>query len=71
MPQRLLVVTALVGVTAGALFGFARGLSYLPTLPFAVIEGAILFGVPAAVLGGLLTVVWWSAAKLRFSRSQG
>jgi hypothetical protein len=58
MPWLLLAVCGLLGVVGGAVVGFARGLSYLPTLPFAIIEGAILFGVPATVLGLLLVGCW-------------
>jgi hypothetical protein len=67
MPWRILVIATLIGVVGGGIFGFVRGLAYLPTLPFAVVEGGILFGVPAAVLGLLLAGVWWlgSAARRR------
>lgn len=58
MPWRLLVVCGLVGVVGGAIVGFARGLSSMPTLPFAIVEGMVLFGIPAEVLG-LLTVGCW------------
>lgn len=52
------LVCGLVGIVGGAVVGFARGLSYLPTLPFAIIEGAILVGVPATVLGLMLVGCW-------------
>jgi hypothetical protein len=58
MPWRLQALCVVVGVVGGAIVGFARGLSYLPTLPFAVVEGAILFGVPASILGLLLVGCW-------------
>ena len=58
MPWRLLAVCGLVGVVGGAIVGFARGLSYMPTLPFAIVEGAVLFGVPASVLGLLMVGCW-------------
>lgn len=58
MPWRLLALCGLVGVGGGAIVGFARGLTYLPTLPFAVVEGAILFGVPASLVGVLLVGCW-------------
>ena len=41
---------ALVGVI-GAAWGFVRGLSYLPTLWAAPLEGSLLFAGPAAVAG--------------------
>jgi hypothetical protein len=69
MPWRVLRGCTLVGVVVGAIFGFVRGLDYAPTLPFAVVEGAILFGVPACVLG-LLVAAGWSVAggvRRRFS----
>ena len=62
MPWLLLVVCALVGVVGGAVVGFARGFSYPPTLPFAIVEGAVLVGVPAAVLG-LLSVGCWTLVR--------
>jgi hypothetical protein len=65
MPWRLLAVCGLVGIVSGAAVGFARGLSYLPTLPFAIIEGAILVGVPAAVLGLLLVGCWFLVRNAR------
>ena len=65
MPWRLLAVFALVGVIGGAIVGFARGLRYLPTLPFAIAEGAILFGVPASVIGLLLVGCWSLIAGAR------
>lgn len=58
-PWRLLVVAAVLGVLAGGVWGFVRGLGYLPTLPFAVVEGGFIVGVPA-VLAGLLLVASWS-----------
>jgi hypothetical protein len=57
-PWRLFWLVALVGVVGGGIFGFVRGLSYLPTLPFAVIEGAILIGVPVALLGLVASGLW-------------
>jgi hypothetical protein len=48
-----------VGFAAGAVVGFALGLSYLPTLPFAVVEGAILIGVPCTLLGLVVAGGWW------------
>lgn len=61
MPWRLVVVLAAFGAAGGTIFGFVRGLDYPPTLVFAVVEGAILFGVPACLLGliaaGCLTLV--------------
>ena len=67
MPWRLSVIVSLVGVVGGAVFGFVRGLSYLPTLPVAIVEGGILFGVPAALLGLAITGAYslGSAARRR------
>jgi len=58
MPWRVFVLAVVVGVVGGAVFGFVRGLSHLPTLPFAIVEGAFLFGIPAALLGLLLAGAW-------------
>jgi hypothetical protein len=63
MPWRMLVVVAAIGAVGGAVWGFIRGLSYLPTLPVAIVEGAVIFGVPAALLG-LVMVALWSLAKV-------
>jgi hypothetical protein len=70
MPWRIWFIVACLGVGGGALFGFARGLSYLPTLPFAIVEGGILIGVPANLLGLALTGIWslGSAARERRRR---
>ena len=65
MPWGIWVFTLLLGMSAGAIFGFVRGLSHLPTLYFAVIEGALLIGAPAALLGLLLVGVWVLGSRLR------
>jgi len=62
---RLVAVSALVGVACGAVFGFVRGLDHPPTLAFAVVEGAILFGVPSWLFGLLLAGAWWIAMSVR------
>jgi hypothetical protein len=67
MPWRLLGVCTLVGVAGGAIFGFVRGLRYVPTLPFAIIEGGILVGVPATVLGLVLVAAWSLSTRVRRS----
>ena len=58
MPWRILVIATFVGVLGGGIWGFVRGLYHLPTVPFAVVEGAILFGVPAALVGLVATGLW-------------
>ena len=64
---RCMAAGGAVGAGAGAVWGFVRGLAYLPTLPVAIIEGAILLGVPAAlsglVVGGVAAV---AGSVLRF-----
>lgn len=65
MPWRILAVVAATGAAGGAIWGFVRGLANLPTLPFAVVEGAILFGVPASILGLLLAAVWSVGSAVR------
>jgi len=65
MPWRILVVAALAGAIGGAVFGFIRGLGYLPTLPFAIAEGGILVGIPAAFFGLLLVAAWSLASAVR------
>jgi hypothetical protein len=65
MPWLLLLALTAFGIVCGGVFGFIRGLDYLPTLPFAVVEGGILFGVPAALLGLVLAGAWWLAGRLR------
>ena len=68
MPWAMFAVAALAGAIGGAVFGFIRGLSYLPTLPFAIVEGGFLFGVPAAFFGLLLVGAWALASALRRHR---
>jgi hypothetical protein len=65
MPWRIGLVTAQIGGVVGAIVGFVLGLGYLPTLPFAIIEGALLIGVPFAVIGFLLTAMWALGAATR------
>lgn len=55
----------MAGVAAGVVLGFVRGLHYMPTLPFALVEGGILLGVPAAILGLLLVAVWSVGSFMR------
>jgi hypothetical protein len=69
MPWRIAVVAATVGVLGGAIFGFIRGLSYLPTLPIAILEGGILFGVPAVFFGLLVTGAWSLGSTVRHRRA--
>lgn len=64
MPWRFVVGCSLVGIVAGAIFGFVRGLHYMPTLVVAIIEGAVLFAVPAALLGLLFAACWSLATGL-------
>jgi len=59
------VCAACASLIGGAIFGFVRGLQHLPTLPFAIVEGAILFGVPAFILGMFLAAGWSLEALVR------
>jgi hypothetical protein len=67
MPWRLYAVCAAAGCLAGAILGFVRGLSYLPTLPVAIVEGGLLIGVPASLLGLVLTGAYaaWPRRRIR------
>jgi hypothetical protein len=65
MPWRIAAICAVAGGVVGAVVGFVRGLSYLPTLPVAIVEGAVLIGIPASILGLLLTGGASAAAALR------
>jgi hypothetical protein len=53
---------ATTGAALGAVVGLILGTRYLPTLPFAVVEGA-LFGLVPATLLGLLVAGSWSLAR--------
>lgn len=68
MPWRILTLAVGLGCSAGAVVGFVRGLSHAPTLPFAVVEGAVLVGAPAALLGLLLTGVWSVGSRVHRHR---
>lgn len=60
--------TAAAFAAVGAVWGFVRGLTYLPTLPVAVIEGGLLFLVPGlvpAVLAGLGAALWQRVHRVR------
>ena len=52
MFTRIFVISASLAVTVGAVWGFVRGLDHLATLWAAVIEGAVLIGLPGAVAAG-------------------
>ena len=62
--EQIVAAFAVVGALDGAVFGFVRGLSYLPTLPVAVVEGAILFSVPITALGGVVVAARWVGGNL-------
>ena len=58
-----------MGVMGGAILGLIRGLDYRPTVIFAVVEGAVLCGLPAAILGLFVAVCSsFTAAVARHSR---
>lgn len=65
MPWRVVLIASLLGLVGGAVFGFVRGLHYLPTLPVAIIEGGILFGVPLTLVGLLLGGLWSLGGVIR------
>ena len=65
MPWRVVLIASLLGLVGGAVFGFVRGLHYLPTLPVAIMEGGILFGVPLTLLGLLLGGLWSLGGVIR------
>ena len=65
MPWRVFALVTLIGVLGGAIVGFVLGLSYLPTLPFAIVEGALLVGIPSAAVGLLLTGLVAAGRRLR------
>ena len=54
---RRAAATMAVIALAGGLWGFVRGLDYPPTVAFAVVEGAVIFVVPGALLGTLVGLV--------------
>jgi uncharacterized membrane protein YedE/YeeE len=57
-------VGAALFALGGAIFGFVRGLSYLPTLPAAIVEGAVLVGVPGTVLAAVVAAAVTTIARL-------
>jgi hypothetical protein len=48
---RTALLVTVLAAAGGAVTGFALGVSYLPTLPFAVVEAAVLASFPGALLG--------------------
>lgn len=62
---RCVIVSSALSLIAGVIFGLVRGINYLPTLPVAIIEGAIIVGVPLAVLGVLVSGAITLAAEIR------
>lgn len=69
MPWRIWVFTLLAGMAGGAVFGFVRGLAHLPTLYFAVVEGAVLIGAPSALLGVILVGLWELSGRMKRHRA--
>lgn len=65
LPLHLFVCFAATGVLAGVVLGAVLGSRYLPTLPFALVEGGILVGVPIALLGALIAGSWGLTRRLR------
>jgi hypothetical protein len=63
--RRASVVAVLVAAVGGV-WGFVRGLAYPPTVVFAVVEGAMIFVVPGALLGGFVGGL--SVLRLRRAR---
>ncbi|MCW2607564.1 MAG: hypothetical protein JWO60_2257 [Frankiales bacterium] len=70
LPVHLFACVTATGVLAGVVAGAVLGSSHLPTLPVALLEGAVLAGVPAAVLGGVLAGTWALARRVRRWREQ-
>jgi hypothetical protein len=50
----------------GGVWGLVRGLAYPPTVAFAVVEGAMIFVAPGALLGAVVGAV--SVLRLRRGR---
>jgi hypothetical protein len=65
---RLFVIWVSLAGGVGAVWGGVRGLRHLPTLPLALVEGAVIFGAPAALLG--LVVVGFVSATARLGHRQ-
>lgn len=63
-PWRLFCGWLLLATSAGVVWGFVRGLHYLPTLPFALIEGGIIFAVPASLSGLIVVGSWYTSTHL-------
>jgi hypothetical protein len=63
-PWRLFIGWLIIMSGAGAVFGLVRGMDYLPTLPFALVEGAMIFGIPAEAIGLLLLGLWYGGEAL-------
>jgi hypothetical protein len=63
--SRCITVAAGLSGTGGAIWGLVRGVDYLPTLPAAVVEGAILVGVPGTLVGVVVGGVVALTTRLR------
>jgi hypothetical protein len=65
---RVSALTLVVIGGAGGVWGLVRGLAYLPTVWFAVLEGAFIFvilGAVPSVLVGLGAALWQRLRRCR------
>lgn len=71
---RVLLVGVVLALAAGAVFGLVRGLSYPPTVAAAIVEGALLIGVPASIgvclLVGVVRVADLGMRAIRRTRTR-
>ncbi len=59
---------AITGATAGALVGVVLGVRHWPTLPFAIVEAAVIGCLAAATLSLPLCLLWLAVRSMRDQR---
>ena len=67
VPLKVFLGWSALAVLAGAVWGFVRGLQGGDTLVMQVVapvEGAVIFGVPAMVLGSVLLGLWYGFRRI-------
>lgn len=61
---RWFTIGSALAFLAGGVWGFVRGLDYLPTLPVAIIEGGFIIGVPGSIVATMVAGIIWAIERV-------